>query len=276
MLTLPKSLDSTILAIDKPSDPAIKPSMRWTSPREFVSRASILARKNAIFAPPLFRFPKTSPDMELTTHNALTPNALSWSITLMRRMGHEIELFDSIYGACNHYESNGACDQPNVKDMVMFHVARCMAIARNCKLDERDTWSNGLFEDFDFHIASAILAFRHHVFIDDVLGTASNASKNAYLAITRRNNWTPSDFVNDAAQRLSLPDSGDYMKLFSAGSEPRLSGVGDEYRALVAIIDREARAEQRIMAPSEFERHALGITLAADQNDMTERKSVYA
>lgn len=286
MLTLPKSLDQPIIVIDKPSDPAIRPSLRWSTPREFITQASSIAVRNSIFVPPLFR-PAAG---EQTTSNAITPTALGWSLSVMRRMGREIEMFDSLYAACNYYESSQAhpSSDPQLRDMVMFYVEQAMSSARTHNTGRAASWGGGLFEHFDFHVASAILSFRYHVSIVDVLREmedlglipqeASSDIKRTYSSACNVNDWSPSEFVNEAARHLALVESGSHEQFFMAKNHVRPAGTGDEYRAVIALINREIQAESRVFVPSEFERDVLRVQFASSQLDseLTEQRVSHA
>lgn len=257
MLTLPKLLDQPIVIVNKPTSPADDPSLHWSTPRAFIEKASEYAADHSIYVPPLFREHITE---EHTTDNALTPIAFSWAITVARRMGIEVEMFDSLYSACNHIESPaGIYTDWRVRDLIEFYVQQGVLLAGNFHHDG-DSWEKGLFENFDFHIASSVLSFRYGISIADVLSKMrpgeTGALAKTYAGLCEPNGWTPSDFCNEARKRFGLS-----TKQHGAIN----SSANDEYRALIAIMERETIAAQRIFVVSEFERDLLQIRFEGDR-----------
>lgn len=261
MLTLPKNLDQPVLAIVKPFDPIVKPSFYWSTPREFIGYAAFLAEKYRIFIPKLFCHTRDEP----ATDNAIMPTALAWSSGVIRRTGNDAEMFDSLYAVLNHFEFDPACDKnPQLPLLAMFYAGQAMHSARHHVDASTGEWGEGLFEHFDFHIASMILSFRYHADIGDVLREAgiSDGYSNiaAFKSVCKDNRWTPADFANEMVRRLDLPEHPDSLKRFpSPDGGLRPSDLGDEYRALIWIINREALAKERVFIPSYFERDLLKI-----------------
>lgn len=272
-ITLPKRLDDTILLIDSACKNSGRPAFKWSTTRKFIEQAATAAVRSGIFVPPLF----TLAVGEQSTSNAITSNAIGWSTGVLRQIGQEVKIFDSLYMACRwaeqeHQLSAGEAE----RQAIMFHVNQAVNIARFTTFNDTDSWDRGMVKDVDYCIAASILARRFNASIVDVMKQMGASSSldfpRAYAVLTKLNQWEPSDFVNEAIRALALVDiAGD------VNESRRRSGLSDEYRAVIEIVSEGHAHEGREFLPAEFESRFLNIDFSNDdQRDTDERRVTHA
>jgi hypothetical protein len=249
-LTTKKPLDESILLVDSSGSGSRPPSLHWTTTRGFIESAAAAAVRAGIYVPPL------------------AENATSWSRSTLRVLGHEIKLFDSIYAACNLIDFNRfAAIGADESEAIMFYVGQAVDAARHNFFEGND-WPVGLFENADFHIASTIFSMRYSERIIDVMirmGAGEHLDfDRAYNTLSRLNGWSPAQFVNAAVEQLGLVDTRD-ASVFTTAERAMISGVGDEYRALIDLALRDCEKKGTLVI-SEFERSVLKLNFAIGED----------
>jgi len=239
-------MDAMIFSVEKSHGQ--QPVFSWTTPRKFIVDAAERAINGGIYVPPLFLVTEE----QQTTDNAITPQAIAWSINANRMFGVEIALFDSLYSAANMIESNlhliASTHGLSMNGDIEKHVARAIDIARYHVDDGADYV--GLFDSFDYHLASTIVAMRFNMTIGDFF-------KRIFGSVDSRN---LERHCQDVYAR-SAHDEKPYQVIsrMSDGMNFPAVGILDEYRALVAIVYRECKSRGAVMTPSEFEYKLLNL-----------------
>lgn len=253
-MSSPIQIDATILLLT--STPGLGTALKWSTPREVVGMASEAGALAGIFIPPAFS--------ATSARSLFAPeNAIQWAVGVMRKLGTEIKVFDSLYSA-SYWAIQGSlsCIDPE-REEITCQVQRAMDLSRNTKFSATDKWEKGLVEHFDYNIAAGIFDERYGISIIDAM-KALNAPDGmnfpvAYGIMAKNEGYTPADFCNGVCSQLALVDVLTKGQYFLLKDTARPSGVHDEYAALIAIVNGEAESAGRVFSPVEFERRCLGL-----------------
>jgi hypothetical protein len=260
-LTLPKTMDAAIFSVEKSHGQ--QPVFSWTTLRKFIVDAAEKAIDGGIYVPPLFLVT----DKQQTTDNAITPQAITWSINANRMFGVEVALFDSLYSAANMIESNlhliTSTHGLSVNGDIEKHVARAIDIARYHVDDGADYV--GLFDSFDYHLASTIVVMRFKMTIGDFFKGLFGLPEDQDLERYCKDVYAR--YAHDEKPYQVISRMSDGMNFPSVG-------ILDEYRALVAIVYRECQSRGAIMTPSEFEYKLLNLNFDSPSSEIGLQKHV--